>query len=507
MSLGDDHDKLQLAALQHYRKMVKRVEKFNCLKSLVIIKINLDHNRKRDRFNFIFDGRKLGYHIFPFLIDLIIRYGNSVDSAPAIDNENLSWLIREYNSYPDILHYDTGKDNINKYVPEYLMRSVFEQFPAQEMDRTFVPRILYTYIEIPDGNPDKHKGFLDARDSVVNNYFQVSIEDLLLCSVLIATQSAMCDLLPEEPNIQIEVWKHHNTSDTMRRVHSLLTISLEQYRSESEKITLSNASIAKYLPPLFWQYPIICVDTSQVVPDWYAILANVTRRLHQHFYRFHIEQSGHPKVFTTAYGPVFEEYIGLLLKMSMPKCDLINLNSIDGIKGRFADWLLIAGHDALIVECKATRMSEELKTTGSQEAFEAILSIKFQPAIEQLEATETYLLNNCKSITPLNSVERFWKYIVIEDSFDLLNDLQKFLPESNIASLLQSSQIQLASSLDIEIVVESSKRGNFKEVFIDKFSAQSQKLSLENHVRQLPRFSFTKNSPLDKKFDEFFNFD
>lgn len=484
--------------------MVERVRTFNCLKSLVNVKKFLDLNRKSGRYFFSWNGGKIGYHMVPFIIDLIVRFSSIDEAQPAIAQSDFEWLIDKYNNYPEEGSTDALIHDSDRVIPETMIRKSFEQFPSQEMERTLLTRLLYIYVDIPESNRDMHKEFLKYRTDVINRYFRVNIDDLLYCSFLLAALARKSDYLAQKLSISIPSMRHSYDSDAMPIVRNLLTISHQKYRSDSDAIASMNKLHAKYVAPILRQYPIIRIDTFDIVPDTYAIMSNVTRLIHEHFYRYHIAQGSLAK-YLTKFGPIFKQYIGLILKMCMPNIKLIDIDTLERIKGKRADWLLIDGDKAIIFECKALKFTKKLKETGSLEEFEEIIGSKLCPGVKQLNQTEQQLRNDSSIVPEFKNVKTVHKCIVIEEALDCINKLINGLSLSAAATKIRESKIQIFSALDLEIVVESNQVRNFEAVFHVKFFQSSINLSLEEHVRNIRGFCFSKNSPLDKKFDEFFD--
>ena len=84
----------------------------------------------------------------------------------------------------------------------------------------------------------------------------------------------------------------------------------------------------------------------------------------------------HPE-FASYFGHLFESYVGKVLGHCVPGKPLLSEQDIrtayPARKGKAPDWVVVDGSTAILVECKATRLSRLALATGSQEAIASSL--------------------------------------------------------------------------------------------------------------------------------------
>lgn len=493
----DDYERLKVLSKEAYGVMAHAVSRYHYFESLVLVKHILSQLRKDKKSFVIVEGQPIGFHVFPFIIDIIIKHASFLPSEQKIGHNILAWLNSRYVHYPDMLQLETGKREINKYVPEWLIKSSFEQLTIQEMNVTLIPRILFLYEEIPKKNRNKFIAFISVRDEVLRNQFRVNLDDFLLCAFSLGAIAATADRFEEKIKTEIDWMKPYIESDAFHLVRSQLSITREEYKKRADLSFSGNFVNIKTEPLIFYDYPILKEDNYYIAPDPHMILTRVTRGLHDSIYQYFID-NGRIQDYASTFGEVFKEYVGLLLKEIFQPENVYDLDSIES-EGKKADWLAIHENYAFIFECKAQKYPKEMKQTGSLDILTSFIEKKIKPAIDQIENSAKNMKSDFNIKQEFNKINTIKKYLVFEEHFQFANSLKDFLPEDKTLDYIEKKEIEILSLLDLETIVYSNYIHDIKNVFLKKFQSQ------EQNVRKLPGFSFTEDNILKKKFDAFFH--
>lgn len=501
-----DSKRLEILAKEAYDVLADRISYFNCEDSLIALKRFIKSMRSQRGAIFSFRGQTMGYHVFPFFIDLIVKYSTSLNSNRKFDDDTIAWLIDKHVNFPEMMQLKTGELNINKYVPEWLIRNGFEQLGFQEMTRTLIPRTLFLYLDIPKSAPTRHFKFIEAIEKVVNRQFKVSLEEVLLCTFTLGAIANSSDRFKGELTTDIEWMKPFLESDTLRIVRNHLTLSREKYQKKAKSEFSGNYTYIRTEPLLILRYPIIQYGEYYICPDYQLLLSRVTKLLHSWVYEYFVE-NGIEKEYPALFGEIFKEYIGILLKCCYGNENVHDIDELTVLSGKKADWVVISDDKAAIVECKFLRYPIELKETGNLDILESFIEKRISPAFEQLTHTESQWPLIITEIPNAKNVKLIHKIILIEDHFELGNRIIEFIPENEVISSLVKSGTQLMSVLELETIVTSNYANKFDPVINDKTHSSNRLFSYNRYIQTLSNFAHDENNILDQKFNNFFRRD
>jgi len=503
--LTEDTKRLEELASEAYEVMAGGVRGCDCFDSLVQIKRFIKKMRSQKKSPiFEFRNQSMGFHVFPFMIDLIMQNSTISLATQPFDENRIAWLIGRYVDFPDILQLKTGESNRNRYVPEWLIRAAFEQLSLQEMARTLVPRTLFLYREIPNNSSSKYYRFIQARDEVLKVQFRVNLEDVLLCTFVLGAIADDSDRFEEKLTTPIKWMKPFLESHAMPIVRSHLAVTRDEYIELSRKEFSGHFTYVKSESPILIEKPIIKFEKYYIAPEPFLLLVRVTKMLHDSVYQYFIDNN-RLQEYTSNFGEVYKDYIGLLLRECFGDKNVFDLDTFKTLKGKKSDWLVICENEAGLFECKAQRYPKELKRTGSIEILDSFVNEKIGPALIQLQDTERQWNSIVTELPIAKQVSAIYKYIVFEEHFQFANHMQDFLENNPVVKEMTTSKTLLLSTLELETVACSNYASEFSKVFAAKSNGTNSDLALDQHVRGLPNFKFNPNNILDQKFNEFFH--
>lgn len=498
----NDRERLEIDAREKYEVLVNTIQQFDCLQSIVALKRFIKNMHEQKKSFFVFRGQQMGFHVFPFLIDLVLKYSTSTNSPVKLDEETIMWLIERYVKLPEIITLPSGAKEMDKYAPEWYIRTAFEQLTYQEMTRTLVPRILYLYEKIPNANSNKFFKFINVRNEVLRRQFRVTLDDLLLCTLALAAIANANDRFQDYLDCKIDWLKKYLESPAMPIVRSQFTLSLDEYGWKAKKQFSGKYSYIRTEPKLILDFPIVKIDNFYIAPEPRLLVTRVTKRLHDSFYQYFIDNNK-LQDYSSTFGDVFKDYIGLLLKECFGTENVFDLDTLISEKSKKADWLVIKDETAVLFECKAYRYNYNLKRTGSLDLLREFVEERIGYALIQLDESLQEVQKMGTTEPKFANIGRVHKIIVLEEDFYLANALVDFLQNDPIVRKIEREQIQIISMLELETVLLSNYSNDLDSIFTSKIDGPNRKLSLDFHLRQLPNFKTDKNNILDKTLDNY----
>ena len=498
----NDTERLEIDARGKYEVLVNTIQQFDCLQSIVALKRFIKNMHEQKKSFFVFRGQQMGFHVFPFLIDLVLKHSTSTNSPVKLDEETIMWLIERYVKLPEIITLPSGAKEMDKYAPEWYIRTAFEQLTYQEMTRTLVPRILYLYEKIPNANSDKFFKFINVRNEVLRRQFRVTLDDLLLCTLALAEIANANDRFQDYLDCKIDWLKKYLESPAMPIVRSQFTLSLDEYAWKAKRQFSGKYSYIRTEPKLILDFPIVKINDYYIAPEPRLLVTRVTKHLHDSFYQYFID-NGKLQDYSSTFGDVFKDYVGLLLKECFETENVFDLDVL--IKGntKRADWMVIRDNTAVLFECKACRYSKELKKTGSLKLMRDFISKNIAPALTQLDESEQQLKKMGRVLPKLSEIRRTHRILIFEEDFYFSNALSDFIANDSILLKLEKENVQIISMLELETLLLSNYSNDLVSVFTSKVDGPNRKLSFDFHLRQLPNFKTSKNNILDQTFEKY----
>ena len=200
-----------------YQAMEDLVTVCDITTSLVYLKKLLRSFRSQRSNWFEFYGQKMGYHVFPFIIDLVIRNGTTLPTLATkqLDDDLFEKLVDKYVHFPDPLSDPKTRQQLATLVPEWFVRTNYEQLEAQQPTDTIIPRILTLFRDIPNSDRTLHRDFIFARDLVLEKQFNVSLDELLYCAISVSHVANNNDFFGAQIDTDWEPMKKYVRSESM----------------------------------------------------------------------------------------------------------------------------------------------------------------------------------------------------------------------------------------------------------------------------------------------------
>ena len=501
---NNEYERLEVLAEEYFNVIASSLSQFGCMDSLVFLKRFIKSMRLQKKPIFTFRNQSMGFHVFPFFADMIIRYCTMMVPTRKFNEDTLAWFIDKYVNFPEILQLDGSAKKVNKYVPEWLIRTAFEQISIQEMTRTLVPRMLFFYREIPEKNTTKHNSFIRARDEVLERLFRVNLDDVLLCTFTLGAITDAADRFTEELSTEVEWMKKYVESDAMKIILEQFSLTRDEYISQVKKEFSDSYIYVRTEPQLIHKYPLIRFEEYYVTPDSHMILARITKYLHDSVYQYFIDND-RIQDYSSNFGEVFKDYIGLLLTNYFSEQNVINLDNLTYITGRKADWLVITDDIAIIIECKAQRYPKKLKKTGKLDILESFVNKRIDSAVEQLINTNSQWQKIANKENIIKDVNHVYKFILFEEQFQFGNVIEDFIPNNKTIQKMNENGIKIISTLDIETIITSKFDVSFSTMLREWFYKIKEFPTLGQFLHTLNGFEYTDDNIIDEKFKSFFH--
>lgn len=190
----------------------------------------------------------------------------------------------------------------------------------------------------------------------------------------------------------------------------------------------------------------------------------------------------HRTKFSQYFGHLFSEYVGTVLRHSVPSGTLLSEVDIRGTyperRGKAPDWAVVDGSTAVLIECKATRFTRAALTTGDEDE----VNKSQKQVITGLKQLDEFI-KACKAKTP--GLERFHRCTEFEpvlatlEPLHLINStffrehIDQLLVEKGISNLpwwvlpmgeLEVLQPHLAAGIGLAKTIDDLRNATFNEV-------------------------------------------
>ena len=201
----------------------------------------------------------------------------------------------------------------------------------------------------------------------------------------------------DQINIKQEKDRPLFTQEKQGRFLKCVACTYQQFRNESSAMAkeLPNPDYEKNRFNPLVKYPVIIPDCNPVpnLPQVYLVpiprllLERLARGLYFEL-SDHFRGGGKENIFREAFGPVFQKYIGHLLKESRIKGNLFPEWEYDKGQKRTVDWILIENDRATFIEVKQSGLFLQAKATGELQEVRKSLSKSIAVAVRQLWSLE-----------------------------------------------------------------------------------------------------------------------
>lgn len=346
-----------------------------------------------------------------FLVKIAILESNDHRAGTVSQSE----LLRIANNVSHIEDISTRSAIESQHdLNSILIRFAYEQFPLQRLGGFLLARALYLYGEASElANP---RGI--SIDPLAE------FEKLVGMSVKQFVQVGACiySLALDHPTIQVsnltetseETLKPILAHTPVTKVLNSLSLDYSGFRGEALKHRAAEPYLEKYEFNPLWEYPIVRLhDGSFCVPVPKILFHRITRGI-DFYLRKALRGPEGANPFATAFGTVFEEYVGLQLKRTFGE-ELVHPEPRYGRpEQRGPDWIVVLGDECLVLECRSGLIRQETKQAADIELVLADLRKLVTDAVSKLPS-KIEDLRGGKAGVEVSEVRTFHPMVVIYD--------------------------------------------------------------------------------------------
>lgn len=166
----------------------------------------------------------------------------------------------------------------------------------------------------------------------------------------------------------------------------------------------------------------------------------------------------HDQRFRNAFGYVFQEYVGLLLREALKTTGIkIKSEWSYGTKQHSKhtpDWILIRDKTAILIEVKQSCLYLEAKQWGNEEEIRKNINATIGKGVKQLWKFEQDIRSgNYEKLEKLKDIERFDKLIIIYDKTDYINSFIRDVIKEMYSDIPQDYNCQIIDIEDFEYMI------------------------------------------------------
>jgi hypothetical protein len=221
--------------------------------------------------------------------------------------------------------------------------------------------------------------------------------------------------------------------------------------------------------------------------------------------KFNINKNENP--FKRAFGYVFQEYIGRLLKFYFSTWSVIPeiKYKIKKVDHDTVDWFVKKDDKLILIEVKQSSIFLDTKVTGSLELIKNDLQKTLNKAAVQLKRTEEHILSKkYPELDIFSGIKDFIKIIVVNDPFYNANIvgkklIQKLLDDSNF-------NFEIINITDFESFLENQQESEtmFEVLFMKSLNYSDRYMDMKEFLFKIFPNGDTKPRFLREIFNLFF---
>ena len=343
-----------------------------------------------------------------------------------LSTNDIAKIADMYYGLPDPFVEDANLD-------EFLLRFGSAQFDYDREINNIVPRTFLIYCRL--WNDVEKANEIDI-NAAVQKITKLNIDNLIVFAyAFLGACIKGFFRLYDENKISIEKDKPLFTEEKQRSFIDWISCSYQEFRIESLKIKneLPSKDFEKNRFNLLIKHPIIKPDRNPrpdlkqvyLVPITRLLLERVTHGLYFDLSDF-FQKPGKSNKFREAFGHVFQEYVGYIIKQS--HCDINLLNEWRYYRDQKStvDWIIIEGNKAVFIEVKQTGLFLQAKTLGNTKDVQENLTKSISKAAQQLWLFEQDIKSGKhKELADLSNIEEIERLVVTYDRTYYSNSILK----------------------------------------------------------------------------------
>lgn len=318
---------------------------------------------------------------------MLISGANDWNKKLISDKENVLLLL---NIYSNTLVHRLPLPN-NVYSPEEVLASIFirmsfEQFEYQFEPVSMISRNMIIFLEVVNNHtPDK----FDTLDAIFLKENGLNIKQYFIYSLMVFACVYNNPLFTKKRLIDAKITgcEEYFTEENINKYFKLVSINYKNFRDLDKELN-------KNLDPLDTKnrdnplkiFPIIETDKNEdglpfIIPN---ILNFIFKGFEGMYWWFdhYFQSQGKIEDYRNYFGPVFEDYVGLILKDAYGESEV--KPEIKYKKGKFIDWYVEKDEKVYLFEVKAKQFSLKTLQTGDIELIKKEVGEKLLRAVKQV---------------------------------------------------------------------------------------------------------------------------
>jgi hypothetical protein len=293
----------------------------------------------------------------------------------------------------------------------FLLRTAWLQFPAQSAIRHVMPRYYTMFRLVNDGIAGRPFDVPSSWKELTG----LTIEDTMALGLLLWTRAytarffetielqgpgmGRLRLLAADDNMNRALALGGTDYLGFQRLHEQYTVGDPLY-VKTEFNALAKRPLIR-IPQQGWIAPIPRLVLERFTGGIFFDLADAFRDEQQH-------------EFLDYFGTLFEHYVGMLLRHGWGAHNVIHEPKYGRQEMRGPDWIVLEGNNALLFECKASRLKMPTKALADQEAVRADMRRMFVEPLKRYPKKVEDLRSGSAGID-LSGVKKFYPCVAVAE--------------------------------------------------------------------------------------------
>lgn len=442
---------------------------------------------------------------------MLISGSNDWTQKLISDKENVLLLLNIYsNVLIQRLPLKSEKYSPEEIIASMFLRMSFEQFEYQFEPISIISRNMIIFLEVINKYPPKK---FDTLDSIFFKETGITIEQYFVYGLLIFACALENPLFRKTRLIgaQIKDYDDYFKEENIDKYLKLVVIDYKDFRNLDKELNKNLDPIDtknRYNPLKI--YPIVKMD--KIEDNYPYVVPNIINFVFKSFegiywwFDNYFQSNKQIEDYRNYFGPVFEDYVGLILKDAYGKDEV--KPEILYKKGKFIDWHIEKEDRVYLFEVKAKQFSLTTLQTGDIELIQKEVREKILRSVKQIykRILEIDIYEELKSFRGKNIIPIIvfldiplvssggYKKLISKDLLDLENDPQY--------KGISSFKYNLLNIEELEEYSYVSKIKPIEDIFELIYSDPSKGFVGEIH-KILGNKKTTKNL-IDKTFDKYF---
>lgn len=426
-------------------------------------------------------------------------------------DEDLFNVARIYNNCSDRMLStpdDSSPEEKRNALNSFLIRTSYQQFTFQMPIKYLIPRTLIMFEDIPK-NLTKPKFDIPL---IIQELYGLKLNEFLTIGFCLFIFSKDGYLKDKEITTDIPGLKKIFTQDKIKNFINKISADYYFLREDFRR-HMSDQDLDLFAFNSLKTYPIVITQIAGlVVPVPSFIIDKITTGL---FYdlsdKFRSDKSNE---FLEFFGKeILEKYIGMQLSQKYSDKNLLKEWDYGNRKNlkKTSDWIIIENDNAVLVECKTSGITKEVKSRADLTSLKEDLQKRIIHAVKQMHRLENDVKNKDRGLEKLLKIRKFYYLVVNFDRMFLTNApaIREIIDKDLKQAGINDFDYQIISAGELEILMPVLEKYNFKLSDIIELKNNSQQwfdndfdVFLHSYLKSINK-DFPENELLDKRMETF----